>query len=66
VELGYAGRGSELSTPGIMEQLGTIEVVFFERRRANPFAVCKSAQKKYGWSKAKTERCIKSVKKQVG
>ena len=28
----------------------------------NPYAICRSMQKKYGWSEAKYERCIKKIK----
>lgn len=33
------------------------------KRQYNPWAVCNAQAKKYDWSKAKKERCIKHVKK---
>lgn len=30
--------------------------------KVNPWAVCRAAGKKFGWSKAKIERCIRKVK----
>lgn len=30
---------------------------------ANPFAVCKAAQKRHGFGKKKLERCIRSLKR---
>lgn len=34
--------------------------------KVNPFAVCKSQQKKSGMSDKKTERCIKKLKTKGG
>lgn len=31
----------------------------------NPWAICEAQAKKHGWSKNKTERCIKKVKKKA-
>ena len=28
----------------------------------NPYAICRSMQKKYGWSEAKYKRCVKKIK----
>lgn len=35
-------------------------------KKVNPWAVCKAMAKKKGWKDAKTERCIKKVKKRQG
>ena len=34
-----------------------------KRRRYNIYAVCNAMKTKYGWGKAKTERCILKLKK---
>lgn len=30
--------------------------------KGNPYAICRSMQKKKGWRKAKYEKCVKAVK----
>lgn len=32
-------------------------------RKANPFAVCTTMKRRHGWSKTKTERCIRAMKR---
>jgi hypothetical protein len=36
------------------------------KNAANPWAICNAMKKKKGWSKQKTERCIKKVKRRQG
>lgn len=36
------------------------------RKKVNPFAVCRAAGKHGRWPKKKVERCIRSVKRQLG
>ena len=36
-----------------------------KKLRYNAFSICKNMKKKYNWSKKKTEKCIKKVKKKL-
>ena len=31
------------------------------KRKANPYAICRYMQKKYGWSEDKYKRCVEKV-----
>lgn len=35
-------------------------------KKVNAYAVCRSMQKKYGWSEEKTKRCIEQIKEKEG
>jgi hypothetical protein len=47
----------------IMDEFGEEEEGSAEKQY-NPWAICRAAQKKYGWSEEKFERCVKHVKEQ--